>query len=89
MSKLLLIGEVADRLDRVSHTVRQWERDKRLPLELIPARDENGWRIWTEEQVNGLKNWIIEEDIRPGKGLETSKKPIIVKIETAGESNKA
>lgn len=69
MSRLLFIGEVAERLDRVPHTIRQWERDKRLPKELHSKRDDNGWRFWTEEQVEGLKNWLIEADVRPGKGI--------------------
>ncbi len=65
----LQIGDVALMLDRVSHTVRGWERDGRLPPELQSKRDERGWRYWTPEQVEGIKNWIVENDIRPGKGL--------------------
>lgn len=67
--KLLSISEVAQRLGRVPHTVRVWEYDKRLPEHLLPQRDERGWRWWTEEQVEGIKQWIKDEDIRPGKGL--------------------
>lgn len=65
----MYISEVARRLNRVPHTVRQWSRDKRLPKELEPFRDEKGWRYWTEEQVEALKVWIQEEDLTPGKGL--------------------
>jgi len=69
----MTIGEVAKELGRVSHTIRQWERDKRLPEHLLPDRDENGWRIWTKSQVEQLRQWIIDEDLRPGKSLPFNK----------------
>lgn len=69
MTKLLFIGEVAEELNRVPHTIRQWERDNRLPQTLLPRRDENGWRVWTDKQVKEIKQWIEDEDIRPGKGI--------------------
>jgi len=65
----LQIGDVALMLGRVAHTVRGWERDGRLPEELRSKRDDRGWRYWTPEQVEGIKQWIIDNDIRPGKGL--------------------
>ena len=75
MSKnLLTIGEVSKEVGRVSHTIRQWERDGRLPKRLLPGRDENGWRVWTVEQVEGLKEWILAEDLRPGKALPFNNK---------------
>jgi DNA-binding transcriptional MerR regulator len=73
MSKLLTISEVAQRLDRVPHTVRQWERDKRLPKSLMPLRNENGWRMWREDQVVAMKQWMEDVDLRPGKGLDKIK----------------
>jgi DNA-binding transcriptional MerR regulator len=69
----LTIGEVAKELGRVSHTIRQWERDNRLPEFLLPERDENGWRVWTPEQVEMLKLWIVEANLVPGKGLPFNK----------------
>ena len=69
----LTIGEVSKELGRVAHTIRQWERDKRLPIELLPGRDENGWRVWSPDQVEGLKKWIEESDLRPGKALPFNK----------------
>lgn len=74
MSKLYSIGEVADILDRVPHTIRIWQYKGILPDELQPQRDERGWRWWTEEQVEGLKRWVVESDLRPGKGLDTVNK---------------
>lgn len=64
--KRLKINDVAHYLGRVPHTVRTWQREGRLPEHLLPQRDERGWRYWTEEQAEGIKQWLIEEDIRPG-----------------------
>jgi len=69
MEGYLKIGEVAAILNRVPHTLRVWEYDKRLPEHLLPGRDNRGQRIWTYEQVEQLKQWIIDEDMTPGKGL--------------------
>jgi len=71
MERLYTIGEVADELDRVPHTIRIWIYQKRLPDELLPQRDERNWRYWTDEQLDGLKKWVVEQDMRPGKGLNT------------------
>ena len=65
----LSVGDVALLLGRVAHTVRGWHRDGRLPTHLQPKRDDRGWRYWTPDQVEGLKEWIVEVDLRPGKGL--------------------
>lgn len=74
MSKqFLTIGEVSKELGRVSHTIRQWQRDGRLPEELLPGRNENGWRVWSAEQVEAMKEWIEREDLRPGKSLPFNK----------------
>ena len=67
------IGEVAEKLNRVTHTIRIWEYNKRLPEYLLPSRDERGWRWWTEEQVEALKAWVIKENLTPGKGLPNYK----------------
>lgn len=67
--RMYSIGEVAEELNRVTHTIRIWEYHKRLPQHLLPSRDERGWRWWTKDQVEALKAWVIEEDLRPGKGL--------------------
>ncbi len=72
MSKRLYIGEVAEELDRVPHTIRIWIYQNRLPENLLPYRDDRNWRYWTPEQVDGLKSWILEKDMRPGKGLSTT-----------------
>jgi len=71
--KMYYIGEVAEELDRVPHTIRIWQYQNRLPDNLLPFRDERGWRYWTSEQVEELKAWVLSEDLRPGKGLQTVK----------------
>ena len=63
------MGELARRVDRRPATIRNWQRLKLLPEGLLPKRDERNHRYWTEEQVEGIKKWLIEADIRPGKGL--------------------
>jgi len=66
------IGEVAQKLNRKPHTIRVWIYQHKLPNSLLPYRDEKNWRYWTSEQIDGLKAWIIENDVRPGKGLTTT-----------------
>lgn len=72
--KRLQIIDVAHSLGRVPHTVRVWEREGRLPEHLRPERDERGWRYWTEEQVEGIRQWLIDENIRPGSFFINKKK---------------
>lgn len=64
------IGEVAQAVNRRISTVRSWERLGMLPKHLLPNRDHRGWRTWTPEQVEGIKKWMKDEDIRPGKALK-------------------
>ena len=69
------IGEAAELLDRRVGTIRKWHREGRLPEELQPQRDERDRRYWTRAQVEGLREWMIETDMRPGKGLPTNQNP--------------
>lgn len=73
-NKRLQIADVAHSLGRVSHTIRVWEREGRLPDDLLPQRDDRGWRYWTPEQVEGIRQWLIDEDIRPGSFFRKKKK---------------
>ena len=66
------IGETAEKLGRKPHTLRVWIYNNKLPKELLPHRDEKNWRYWTSDQVEGLKRWLIDNDVRPGKGLSTT-----------------
>lgn len=63
------ISQVGKLIGRVPHTIRQWEAHDRLPSHLRSARNDRGWRYWTATQVEGLKMWIITEDMNPGKAF--------------------
>lgn len=63
------IREVAQFVNRRSHTIRDWERQGRLPAELLPIRTERGWRVWTRQQIDGILDWMTVNDMRSGKGL--------------------
>lgn len=64
------IGDAAVLLNRRRATIRGWEREQMLPQELRSYRDTRGWRYWTPDQIIGIKRWIIEADMRPGKAFE-------------------
>jgi hypothetical protein len=64
------ITEAANFLDREAGTLRKWERDGILPEEFLPKRDDQNRRYWSQEQLNAMKQWLIDTDRRPGKGLK-------------------
>lgn len=63
------ISEAAKLLDRSPHTLRSWDRNKSMPKELRPKRDELGHRYWTLELIEQIKLWIVENDFHPGNGI--------------------
>lgn len=67
--QVVYITEAAELLDRRPGTLRKWEREGRLPEDLLPKRDERQHRYWTEKQIELIKSWMYEVDLRPGKGL--------------------
>lgn len=72
----IYIREAVELLDRQPGTIRSWEYDNALPKDLLPHRDERGWRYWTPDQIEGIKRWIRDTDRRPGKALKgVSKDP--------------
>src|SRR5690606_20380970 len=40
-----------------------------LPQHLWPHRGYRGWRYWTPEQIEELKDWLKRTNRVPGKGL--------------------
>lgn len=68
-SERVYMRELAPRLERSSHTIRQWERHGTLPKHLLGKRDEKGWRYWTEQQVASIQEWMQKNGMAPGKGL--------------------
>lgn len=69
MSEPIYIRELAEALNRRPHTIRCWERYGILPKRLHGKRSDRGWRYWTPEQVEEIKAWMVQVDLRPGKGL--------------------
>jgi hypothetical protein len=67
--ELISISEVCKMLNRRPNTVRGWDREGILPDHLKSTRMDNGWRGWTASQVEGLRQWLLDTDRRPGKGL--------------------
>ena len=65
----IYIREAAAALNRQMATLRKWEQLDVLPEHLRPARGDRGWRYWTPDQIEGIKQWIRDTDRRPGKGL--------------------
>jgi D-alanyl-D-alanine dipeptidase len=63
------IREAADALNRRMSTLRKWCQTDVLPEALRPARGIRGWRYWTPEQIEAIKEWMRETDRRSGKSL--------------------
>lgn len=64
------ISEAAVLLDRSPHTLRSWDRNEVMPVELRPSRDANGNRYWTKELIEQIKGWIAESGFHPGRGID-------------------
>jgi DNA-binding transcriptional MerR regulator len=65
----IYIREAAQLLNRRMATLRKWEQINALPPHLQPHRGNRGWRYWTPEQIEGIREWLRDTDRRPGKGL--------------------
>jgi hypothetical protein len=65
----IYIREAAGILNRRMGTLRKWEQLGALPENLRSHRGHSNWRFWTEEQIEGIKEWIRDTDRRSGKGL--------------------
>jgi len=56
MNKYYRVHEIAKMIDRDKTTIFRWEKDKKIDP---PARDSRGWRLYTEEDLNKMKEIII------------------------------
>jgi hypothetical protein len=65
----IYIREAAELLNRRMGTLRKWEQLGVLPQHLVAHRGERGWRYWTPDQLEGIREWLRDSDRRPGKGL--------------------
>lgn len=63
------IREAAELLGRRMATLRKWEQLGVLPPHLRPHRGNRGWRYWTPDRIEGIREWLRDTDRRPGKGL--------------------
>ena len=55
--RIYRIGELARELDRSTLTIKKWEESRLIPE---ARRDSRGWRYYTQEDVDRIKN-ILEE----------------------------
>lgn len=63
------IREASEALNRRMGTLRRWEQLDVLPPDLKPHRGERGWRFWTRDQIEGLKEWIRSTHRYSGRAL--------------------
>lgn len=69
----IYIDELARRLGRASHTVRQWVRRPDFPLALTPGSEGGRNKLyWTEAQVPGLRAYADEREQHRGNFGRTS-----------------
>lgn len=70
MTKMYSISDLAEEIDRTKQTIRNWDRQGRLPERLRPMRvGPKGWRRWSPEQVEGIKQWMQDKRMFSGGGL--------------------
>jgi DNA-binding transcriptional MerR regulator len=69
VTERIYVKQASELLDRRPATLRWWDREHILPRYLRSRRDGNGWRWWTPEQIEKIREWMRETDRRPGKGL--------------------
>jgi hypothetical protein len=67
--ELISIGVAAKSVNRSAFTLIRWETSGRLPEHLKPTRNARGYRVFTPEQVEGIRQWMVEERVFPGKAL--------------------
>lgn len=69
------ISEAAVLLDRSPQTLRSWDRNHSMPVELRPKRDEQNNRYWTPELIEQIKKWIVDNHFHPGRGISYEPTP--------------
>jgi hypothetical protein len=65
----IYIREAANLLKRRMGTLRKWDQQGILPEHLRSHRGERGWRFWTPEQIEGIKNWIRDTNRYSGNAF--------------------
>jgi hypothetical protein len=60
-TRLYGIAFASEFLDRRPATIRWWEGRDDFPVEMHPARDSRGWRLWTMEQLLDIRDvWLVQ-----------------------------
>ena len=59
IGKIYRIGELAKELDRSTLTIKKWEEGGLIPK---AKRDSRGWRYYTEDDINDIRNIIKGND---------------------------
>src|SRR4051812_4991940 len=69
-SDKLSISALGKYINRRPATIRGWEREGVLPRPLRGSRSgPRGHRHWTRKQADGIREWMVEADMRPGKAF--------------------
>jgi hypothetical protein len=63
--RVYLMEEIEDLLDRKRSTIRTWEGWNSWPRTLNFKRTSQGWRYWTQEQLDEALIWLAER--HPGR----------------------
>jgi DNA-binding transcriptional MerR regulator len=59
LERILTVSEAARRIDRSERWLREAERKGKIPT---ARRDLNGWRVYTEEDLERLKALLVPRD---------------------------
>lgn len=63
----IYIGDLANRLSRAEHTIRQWTKRSDFPDAIKPqAEGGRGKLFWTESQMEDLEAYAAERDAARG-----------------------
>ncbi len=71
----IYVTDLARIIDRVAHTIRQWEAHKDLPAGCYPRRDEKGWRYWSPDQVDRITAWLDTRRVQNPEKLAALRAP--------------
>jgi DNA-binding transcriptional MerR regulator len=68
MERLLMVSEAARELGRSADWLREAEKKGKLPK---ARRDLNGWRVYTEEDLQRLRKLLVPSDEKAEEQAKT------------------